>query len=87
MSPKSLLALDLRTRPRWRAWLEMHHATSPGIWLVFHKRHTSAKTLSYGEAVEGALCFGWIDSILKRLEDDRYARKFAPPGPAACGRP
>jgi uncharacterized protein YdeI (YjbR/CyaY-like superfamily) len=48
------------------------------VWLVFHKRHTGTECLEYEEAVEEAICFGWIDSLIKRLDDDRYARKFTP---------
>lgn len=48
------------------------------IWLVFHKRHTGRTSLRYDDAVEEALCFGWIDSIIKRLDAARYARKFTP---------
>ena len=74
-----LAILDVRKRPQWRKWLEAHHDSSSEIWLVFHKRHTAERVpLSYDDAVEEALCFGWIDSIVGRLDDDRYARKFTP---------
>jgi len=66
------------SRREWRSWLEEHHASTPEIWLVFYKRHTGITTLSYGDAVEEALCYGWIDSLVRRLDDDRYARKFTP---------
>jgi uncharacterized protein YdeI (YjbR/CyaY-like superfamily) len=81
MPAQSLQTLDVRTRPKWRTWLRQHHASSPGVWLVFHKRHTAIQCLEYGEAVEEALCFGWVDSLIKRLDDDRYARKFTPRKP------
>ncbi len=70
--------LDVRNRERWREWLEEHHASASQVWLVFHKRHTGRASLSYEAAVEEALCFGWIDSIIKRLDDARYVRKFTP---------
>ena len=73
--------LDVRDGDEWRAWLEAHHAVSPGIWLVFHKRHTGRETVSYEAAVCQALCFGWIDSLVRRLDDDRYVRKFTPRKP------
>ena len=73
-----LLALDVRNRPQWRRWLEKHHASSPGVWLVFHKDHTGVKSIPYEDSVREALCFGWIDSLIKRLDDDRYTRKFTP---------
>src|SRR5919108_2326967 len=70
--------LDVRTAWQWRAWLEEHHASSPGVWLVFHKGHTGQESIAYEDSVREALCFGWIDSLIRRLDDDRYARKFTP---------
>ena len=73
--------LTLRTRGEWRRWLERHHAKESEIWLVFYKRATGRASVGYDDAVEEALCFGWIDSILRRLDDARYARKFTPRRP------
>jgi uncharacterized protein YdeI (YjbR/CyaY-like superfamily) len=70
--------LAVRTREAWRRWLSTHHASEAEVWLVFPKRHTGVACLSYEDAVEEALCFGWIDSLIKRLDDARYARKFTP---------
>ena len=70
--------LEFRDRSQWRTWLGKHHASSAGVWLVFHKEHTGATSIPYEESVREALCFGWIDSLVKRLDDDRYARKFTP---------
>jgi uncharacterized protein YdeI (YjbR/CyaY-like superfamily) len=70
--------LDVRTRGRWRAWLAKHHDSVSEVWLVFHKQHTGRACLSYDDAVEEALCFGWVDSLIKRLDDERFARKFTP---------
>jgi uncharacterized protein YdeI (YjbR/CyaY-like superfamily) len=78
-----LLTVDVRGRRQWRAWLAKHHASSPGIWLVFHKDHTGLPSVRYEDAVREALCFGWIDSLIKRLDDDRYARKFTPRKPTS----
>jgi uncharacterized protein YdeI (YjbR/CyaY-like superfamily) len=75
--------IDIRTAPAWRAWLKKHHAASPGVWLVYHKDHTGVTSVPYEEAVRLALCFGWIDSLVKRLDDDRYARKFTPRRPTS----
>jgi uncharacterized protein YdeI (YjbR/CyaY-like superfamily) len=69
------------TRKQWRDWLSRHHDKSNGIWLVFCKKHTGRVSLEYDAAVEEALCFGWIDSIIKRIDDDRYARKMTPRKP------
>jgi uncharacterized protein YdeI (YjbR/CyaY-like superfamily) len=77
--PKTTLPdLDIRTRAKWRAWLTKHHASSSGVWLVFHKRHTGVASVPYDDAVREALCFGWVDSLVRRLDDDRYAQKFTP---------
>ncbi len=70
--------LDVRTRREWRRWLGSHHDSSPGVWLVFHKRDSGVRGLEYEEAVEEAICHGWIDSLIKRLDHSRYARKFTP---------
>ena len=76
-----LTTLDIRDGDAWRAWLQAHHAASPGVWLAFHKRHTGVTCISYEASVRQALCFGWIDSLVRRLDDSRYARKFTPRKP------
>jgi uncharacterized protein YdeI (YjbR/CyaY-like superfamily) len=78
-----LLALDVRTKRQWHAWLARHHAASPGVWLVFHKSHTGVKSIAYEDMIREALCFGWIDSLVKRLDDDRYALKLTPRKPTS----
>jgi uncharacterized protein YdeI (YjbR/CyaY-like superfamily) len=60
---------EVRNRRQWRAWLKKHHASSAGVWLVFHKAHTGVKSMPYEDTVREALCFGWIDSLIKRLDD------------------
>jgi uncharacterized protein YdeI (YjbR/CyaY-like superfamily) len=70
--------LEVRSRQEWRKWLSDNYDSQSEIWLVFRKRHTDVASLSYIDAVEEALCFGWIDSLVKRLDDARYARKFTP---------
>ncbi|MEA2603695.1 MAG: hypothetical protein QOF89_4687 [Acidobacteriota bacterium] len=70
--------LHVTTREDWRAWLAAHHDTEREIWLVYAKQHTGQPRVPYEDAVEEALCFGWIDSIVKRLDDDFYAQKFTP---------
>src|SRR6266581_2212366 len=81
--PSQLMPLEVRSRQQWRAWLRKHHASSPGVWLVCYKGHTGIRLIPYEAAVREALCFGWIDSLIKRLDDDRYARKFTPRQPTA----
>lgn len=75
--------LEVRDREEWRRWLEEHHASESAIWLVFHKRSSGAAPFDYDDAIEEALCFGWIDSLVKRLDDARYARKFTPRAPGS----
>ena len=75
--------LEVRTARHWRAWLEQHHASSRGVWLVFHKRHTGEASISSAEANREVLCYGWIDSLVKRLDADRYAIKMTPRKPTS----
>jgi uncharacterized protein YdeI (YjbR/CyaY-like superfamily) len=81
MPAKAVRTLEIQTRQEWRNWLQEHHDSESEMWLVFHKRHTGLECISYDDAVEEALCFGWIDSLVKRLDDVRYARKFTPRTP------
>jgi hypothetical protein len=78
-----LMTLDIRTRREWRTWLQRHHVSSRGIWLTFYKGHTGVESVSYEDSVREALCFGWVDSLIKRLDDRRYARKFTPRKPTS----
>src|SRR5260370_42333458 len=78
-----LMTLEARNRQQWRTWLGKHHASSPGGWLVFYKDHTGVKSIPYEDSVGEALCFGWVDSLVKRLDDDRYAHKFTPRRPTS----
>jgi uncharacterized protein YdeI (YjbR/CyaY-like superfamily) len=68
----------LADRDQWRDWLSRHHKSNTGIWLVCYKKGTSKPTIAYDDAVEEALCFGWIDSIIKKIDDEKYVRKFTP---------
>src|ERR1700682_5319999 len=66
------------TAAEWRVWLELHHAEKKEIWLVYYKK-TSGKTgITYEEAVEQALCFGWIDGAIKGIDNNTYAGRFTP---------
>ena len=70
--------LYVADREQWRQWLSLHHAAKAGVWLVFYKKGTAKPTVAYEAAVEEALCFGWIDGVIKKIDDARYARKFTP---------
>lgn len=65
-------------RAEWRQWLSENHASVKCIWFVFYKKHTGKPSIPYDDAVEEALCFGWIDSIIKKLDEERYIQKFTP---------
>jgi uncharacterized protein YdeI (YjbR/CyaY-like superfamily) len=65
-------------RTQWRAWLVKNHKTAPEIWLVYYKKSSGKPRIPYNDAVEEALCYGWIDSILKPIDQDCYAQRFSP---------
>lgn len=67
-----------KTRNEWRKWLKKNHAISPGIWMIYYKKESGKRKFSYEEAVEEALCFGWIDSAPRKLDEERSALKFTP---------
>jgi uncharacterized protein YdeI (YjbR/CyaY-like superfamily) len=71
----------VKSRPAWRRWLAANHARSPGIWLVYDKKSSRPDRLAYVDAVEEALCYGWIDSTLRSLDDARYMQLFTPRKP------
>ena len=76
---KSLL--HLKTREEWRAWLKQNHDKSDGVWFVWWKKATGRPVIPYTNAVDEALCFGWIDSKVKRLDEERAMRMFTPRNP------
>jgi uncharacterized protein YdeI (YjbR/CyaY-like superfamily) len=65
-------------RTAWRAWLEKNHATEKEVWLVYYKKGTGKPCATYEESLEEALCFGWIDSLIQKIDEEKYARKFNP---------
>jgi uncharacterized protein YdeI (YjbR/CyaY-like superfamily) len=64
-------------RQQWREWLNEHHTTKQSIWLIYHKKNSLTTGISYSEAVEEALCFGWIDSTVKPVDAERYRQFFS----------
>jgi uncharacterized protein YdeI (YjbR/CyaY-like superfamily) len=69
---------ETSSRKAWRAWLARNHKRKREIWLVYPRTHTGKKRVSYNDAVEEALCYGWIDSTAKGVDKDRYAQRFSP---------
>lgn len=70
-----------KTRRQWRRWLEENHATSQGVWMIYYKKGTGKSEFNMADAVEEALCFGWIDSTARKLDDERTMQKFTPRKP------
>jgi uncharacterized protein YdeI (YjbR/CyaY-like superfamily) len=70
--------LYIVNRNDWRKWLSQNHDTVEAVWLVYFKKHTGKPRIPYDDAVEEALCFGWIDSLVKRVDDEKYIQKFSP---------
>ena len=70
--------LYFKTSDDWRKWLKSNHDKENEVWLIFFKKEIGKPSIGYESAVEEALCFGWIDSIIKKLDDERYVRKFTP---------
>ncbi len=65
-------------RDEWRAWLAKHHDTEKDIWLIYYKKQSGEPRIPYNDAVEEALCFGWIDSTVKGIDENKYAQRFSP---------
>jgi uncharacterized protein YdeI (YjbR/CyaY-like superfamily) len=73
--------LHVTNRKDWRKWLRQHYKTEKDIWLVYYKKDTGKARIEYNDAVEEALCFGWIDSTFKTLDKERTAQRFSPRKP------
>jgi len=71
----------LKTRNAWRKWLTINHSSFQGIWLIHYKKYTGKPNIAYNDAVEEALCFGWVDSLVKRIDEERYMQKYTPRKP------
>jgi uncharacterized protein YdeI (YjbR/CyaY-like superfamily) len=67
-----------RDRNEWRAWLQDSYSTESEVWLIYYKVHVQKESISYDEAVEEALCFGWIDSQVRRIDDEKYMQRYTP---------
>ena len=65
----------------WHAWLDHHHTNHPGTWLVLHKKDGQTTSLTYAEALDEALCFGWIDGQIAGRDNDSYRQRFTPRRP------
>lgn len=70
--------LYVTTSEQWREWLEANYNKVQELWLIFYKKDSGVPSLDYETAVEDALCYGWIDSIIIKIDEQKYARKFTP---------
>jgi len=70
--------LYVKNRKEWRNWLKKNYDKEKLIWLVYYKKHTGKPRIPYDDAVEEALCYGWIDSTIRRVDDEIYIQKFTP---------
>ncbi len=74
---RELKTLYIIDRKKWRAWLAKHHKAENEIWLIYYRKETGKPRIVYNEAVEEALCYGWIDSIVRKLNDEQFAQRFS----------
>jgi len=79
MNPKD--SVYFKNKNEWRTWLQNHHDTYAEIWVLHYKKSSHKISMNHFEAVEEALCFGWIDSTLKKIDEDRFILKFTPRKP------
>lgn len=78
-----LVELLVQDAAAWRDWLDSHQADHPGVWLVLHKKGGRTTTLTYPQALDEALCFGWIDGQIARRDDHSYRQRFTPRRPGS----
>jgi uncharacterized protein YdeI (YjbR/CyaY-like superfamily) len=77
-SPHTIITLRVPGLEEWGKWLGEHHDTEDGVWLVFRKKSSGPVPFTYGEALDEALCHGWVDSLIKAIDHKEYMRKFTP---------
>jgi uncharacterized protein YdeI (YjbR/CyaY-like superfamily) len=77
------MELYVKNRREWQRWLEMNHSTAEDVWLIYYKKPSGKPRIPYADAVEVALCFGWIDGKIKRINDDYYIQRFTPRRPGS----
>jgi uncharacterized protein YdeI (YjbR/CyaY-like superfamily) len=69
------------SRAEWRAWLEENSKIRKEVWLIYYRNCAKKPSIPYDDSVEEAVCFGWVDGVIKKLDGERYARKFMPRRP------
>jgi uncharacterized protein YdeI (YjbR/CyaY-like superfamily) len=83
MAPDPLQVLSFESTEEWETWLATHHADSPGLWLKIAKKGSAGRSISYSDALDVALCHGWIDGQKGRLDDDYWLQRFTPRKPGS----
>lgn len=83
--PKELL--EVAGRAEWRRWLSKNHKSAQEIWLVYYRKGSGRERIAYNDAVEEALCFGWIDSNVRSVDEQRFAQRFSPRKPGSAYSP
>lgn len=78
---KNKPTIQLESRDAWRQWLRRNHTSCPEIWLVFYKKESGKQRYTKTDALEEALCFGWIDSLVQTIDEERFMQKFTPRKP------
>src|SRR5918994_553870 len=78
MTDANISTKSFKTPQEWRNWLTKHHARPEGIWLRFFKKASGVKSITYAEALDEALCFGWIDGQLRKYDAESWLQKFTP---------
>ena len=73
--------LYVDNRKSWHLWLSRHHKTEPEVWLIYYRKESGKPRISYDDAVLEALCYGWIDSTVKKIDKERFAQRFSPRRP------
>lgn len=81
MPRDDLPVLEFGSQAAWESWLDAHHAAAPGAWLKIAKKGSGAETVTYAEALEAAICYGWIDGQKDRLDDVHWLQRFTPRKP------
>jgi len=77
------MELYITSRQEWREWLEKNHSTAADVWLIYYKKPSGKVRIPYADAVEEALCFGWIDGKIKRINEDYFIQRFTPRRPGS----
>ncbi|HEX5692632.1 MAG TPA: hypothetical protein VFX76_21620, partial [Roseiflexaceae bacterium] len=75
---KELPILPFESQDAWAAWLDTHHGSAPGVWLKLAKKASGTASVTYDQALEAALCYGWIDGQKKSFDDAAWLQKFTP---------